>query len=420
LGSFFLLGRIGGSDEGSPEDTEVGGAAGNVSIEGRWIFESWEEGDERITVEVGVNAAGEPWLEFRSDGTFGGSTGCNDILPAGYEYAAGFLMHGDFNVTAADCEPGTAEEVLLTVLSNTPDGVEVIMDGDRMEWFGSNLEGATYPITFRRDDAPPPETTTTMAAAEDGVAIQVHEVDGVEVVVPSQLSELPDHATRVEFNTTVIDSGAGPELCLGGVDESLPPQCSGPVATGLDMDGWSQQANGVRWGERSVVVSWPPVDGSVEVISQSEILVRDLVYPPGELPEECEDTETDAGAGAVNEYAASLGGANGGLYVANDGTLVLQVVGDPTPHRETMSTFGGACVVEVPRSEAEQRRIQDTIVPLLAEVPELAGNYGVGTGPGGRVEIHVPVADRATAQAVAGLVDDPTAIRLVASGVLLP
>lgn len=58
--------------------------------------------------------------------------------------------------------------------------------------------------------------------------------------------------------------------------------------------------------------------------------------PAGELPADCEDIETAAGAGPINEYARSLGGHNGGLYVANDGALVLQVVGDPAPHREAI------------------------------------------------------------------------------------
>ncbi len=218
----------------------------------------------------------------------------------------------------------------------------------------------------------------------------------------------------------MIDSGDGPELCIGGVDDSLPPQCSGPVAAGLDMDGWSEEVDGVRWGDRSVVVTWPPIDGVVEVLGQSDVVTWEAEYPPGELPAECEDVETAAGAGPINDYARSLGDRNGGLYVANDGTLVLQVVGDPAPHREAMAEFGGACVVEVSRSEAEQRSIQDAIVPLLADVPELAGIYASGSGSGGRVVVHVPVADRMTARVIANLVDDPTAIRIVGFGVLRP
>jgi hypothetical protein len=74
--------------------------------------------------------------------------------------------------------------------------------------------------------------------------------------------------------------------------------------------------------------------------------------------------------------------------------------------------------VQVSRSEAEQRSIQQHLTPLLADVPELVGNYATGTGAGGRVVVYVPVADRATAMVIAGLVDDPTAIRIVGSGII--
>jgi hypothetical protein len=423
------------SSGGSQTQSEISDVA--ASIEGRWALESWEEGDEPILVEVGVNAVGEPWLEFTQTsegsrdplvsgdgtgtaGTFVGSTGCNGIRETGYEFSAGFLVLEGAVVQAVGCEPNRAEEILLAMLWNTSDGIEVALDEDRMEWFGSNLEGRVYPLVFRRDVSPPVPggSSTTLPSAADAPAVRVYEVEAVEVVTPTRLDELPERATQVEFVVTVIDSGDGPELCVGGVATSLPPQCSGPVAAGLDMEGWSQEMNGVRWGERSVVVTWPPIDLIVNVVSDSPVIAWEVVFPPDELPAECRDVETAAGVGVINEYARSLGVRNGGLYLASDGTLVLQVVDDPAPHRAALAEFGGACVVEVARNEAEQRSIQDALGQLLADLPELAGNYAIGTGAGGRVVVHVPVADRETARAIAGLVDDPAAIRIVGLGVL--
>ncbi len=54
---------------------------------------------------------------------------------------------------------------------------------------------------------------------------------------------------------TVIDSGKGPQLCVGAVATSLPPQCDGPPITNWD---WarapqSDSANGVRWGAYAVI-----------------------------------------------------------------------------------------------------------------------------------------------------------------------
>ncbi len=431
-GSFLLAGRVGGNDGGGVGNGAAGTEPGSVvtSIEGRWILESWEEGGELIAVEIGENADDEVWLEFTADptgaaGTFTGSTGCNGIRTTDYEYSAGFLNVGEAVVQAVGCEFDEAEEVLLALLWNASDGIEVIMGSTRMELFGSNVEGRSYPLVFRRDGSSPPTTivaasSTTTVAPEEGLAIRVYEVDGIEVVTPSLMADLPDRASQVQFHTMVIDSGNGPELCAGIVLGSLPPQCSGPIAAGLDMDGWSEESQGVRWGERSVTVSWPPVDGVVEVLDDSGYAPVDLGYPPGELPPECGDSERGAGAGPMNEYARSLGDSNGGLYVTEGGVLVLQVMGDPAPHREALAGAGGACVIEVTHSETELRALQDSIHPQLAEIPELVGTYSSSTGPRGRVDLYLPVVDRATAQAIAALVDDPTAIRIIGTGVLHP
>jgi hypothetical protein len=444
VGSLLLMAVVACGDDsdgdassgGSPTQPQIGDVA--ASIEGRWVLESWEEGAEPILVEVGVNAAGEPWLEFTQTfagvgdsfvsgdgtgtaGTFVGSTGCNGIRETGYEFVAGFLVLEEAVVQAVGCEPNRAEEILLAMLGNTSDGIEVALDGDRMEWFGSNLEGMVYPLVFRRDGAPPAPggSSTTLPSAADAPAVTVYEIEGVEVVTPTRLSELPERATQVEFVVTVIDSGDGPELCVGGVATSLPPQCSGPVAAGLAMEGWSEEMNGVRWGERSVVVAWPPIDGIVDVVSDSPVIAWEVVFPPDQLPAECRDIAIAAGVGVINDYASSLGARNGGLYLANDGTLVLQVVDDPAPHRAALAESGGACVVEVARSEAEQRSIQDALRQLLADdIPEFAGSLAIGTGAGGRVVVYVPVADGETARTIASLVDDPTAIRIVGSGIL--
>ncbi len=180
VGSVFLAGRLGGGDDASSGDPgnqpDVGDVAG--SIEGRWVLESWEESGEQIM--VGVNTVSEPWIEFTGTfegardsftsgdgtgmaGTFVGSPGCNGIRETGYEFSAGFLLLDEAEVQAVGCEPDRAEEVLLAMLWNTSDGIEVVMDGDRMEWLGSNLEGVVYPLAFRRDGSPPPDVSNTLA-----------------------------------------------------------------------------------------------------------------------------------------------------------------------------------------------------------------------------------------------------------------
>lgn len=66
----------------------------------------------------------------------------------------------------------------------------------------------------------------------------------------------PEGLVQTRTTATVLDDGDGAELCLGGVAESLPPQCGGPTLLGWDWsahDGYYDEASGVRWGEFHVV-----------------------------------------------------------------------------------------------------------------------------------------------------------------------
>jgi hypothetical protein len=57
---------------------------------------------------------------------------------------------------------------------------------------------------------------------------------------------------------TVMDNG-GPELCLGPVAESYPPQCDGPSIEGwdwADRHGMFEHQGKVRWGQFAVSGTW--------------------------------------------------------------------------------------------------------------------------------------------------------------------
>lgn len=67
-------------------------------------------------------------------------------------------------------------------------------------------------------------------------------------------TEVPAAAGEVttRYPVTVIDDGDGAELCLSGVDESLPPQCGGPLLLGWDwseLEGDFDEQSGTRWGD---------------------------------------------------------------------------------------------------------------------------------------------------------------------------
>jgi hypothetical protein len=65
--------------------------------------------------------------------------------------------------------------------------------------------------------------------------------------------------TRYQATATVLESpDHGPQLCLGGIADSYPPQCGGPDVEGFD---WSdvegeESANGTTWGTYTVVGAW--------------------------------------------------------------------------------------------------------------------------------------------------------------------
>ena len=54
--------------------------------------------------------------------------------------------------------------------------------------------------------------------------------DAGEVPAP-----VPEGTVTTNGLVTVLDPGTGPQLCLGAIAESYPPQCSGPAAGGLRL-----------------------------------------------------------------------------------------------------------------------------------------------------------------------------------------
>jgi hypothetical protein len=86
------------------------------------------------------------------------------------------------------------------------------------------------------------------------------------------------------YPATVLDDGTGPELCLGGVLDSLPPQCDGPRLIGWD---WEQQAgryesrSGVRWGEFAVTGTF---DGTSLTVTDAVDAEHAPARPEAESP----------------------------------------------------------------------------------------------------------------------------------------
>jgi hypothetical protein len=92
----------------------------------------------------------------------------------------------------------------------------------------------------------------------DDIANDPNQPSGGGNAMPTE-APIPDGLVRTVNLITVMDIGT-PELCLGAVAESYPPQCSGPEITNWDWDvhgqGMFEQQGDVRWGTYVVTGHW--------------------------------------------------------------------------------------------------------------------------------------------------------------------
>lgn len=272
-------------------------------------------------------------------------------------------------------------------------------------------------------------TATAPPGSDAPSPIRYFEVAGVEVQVMTPLEELPDHATVVRFSGTLIDSGDGLELCMGGVALSLPPQCSGPVVDGLDRAGWTETQNGVTWGGRRVTVAWPPTaDGhftlvSADAIQQLPSTDDAMIAAMSTLPPPCEGIERFTDRDTVSAYATAHPDQTSALWVTQPGEVV--VLGVVEAHLEAVRaalTTGDAqpCLVPMRYStdelDAAGQRLADS--GLSAAVGGSTLSWGQ-MGATDQLTVEVAVADRATVEELSALFDDPGIIRVVGTAEIL-
>jgi len=157
-------------------------------------------------------------------------------------------------------------------------------------------------------------------------------------------------AARGEVTTrglaTVMDTGR-PELCLGPVAESDPPQCRGIPLEGWDWSarhGTYDTSDDVRWGQYAVTGTF---DGTTMTVTGA---IPAAVYDPA-APDEALPSG-DAGTGLVDQQevrrkllAAPLPGT---LTVSpTPAGVVVEVVHDDGSLQQRVDAAYGAGVVEV-------------------------------------------------------------------------
>jgi len=220
-------------------------------------------------------------------------------------------------------------------------------------------------------------------------------------------------AARYRGIGMVLDDGDGPELCLGPVMSSLPPQCGGPRLVGWDWSGIeSAQRAGVRWtvpeyvvtgtyADHTLTLTEPPVrsdeyDGprSLRSYDEDRSFATPCPAPPGgwrpvdpsrttqkALQEVARAAERIDGFAelwwdqSVNPASDDPDADPGAMNDPERLVVNVRVVGDPAAAEQQLrEVWGGAlCVTRAERTAAELRRIQ-------AEVARTPGMISASSG----------------------------------------
>lgn len=186
------------------------------------------------------------------------------------------------------------------------------------------------------------------------------DTDSVGGPVPTEVPAASGEV-RTRGVVTVLDDGTRPEICLGPVAESFPPQCSGPPLVGWD---WRQrrlelgqpgggpaggatgheQAAGVRWGQYALVGRW---DGQAFTLTTAVPAAQ--YEPPSDVSTPSPPPSGDVEAATLERIARDLGRILPGAqssYVT-DGRAHIDVVYDDGSLQEWAERRHGTGVVVV-------------------------------------------------------------------------
>lgn len=231
--------------------------------------------------------------------------------------------------------------------------------------------------------------------------------------VGSRPASTPTSSGRYEANATVLDDGDGPELCLGAIAESLPPQCGGMSINAWNWDSveGEQTASGVTWGEFHVVGIYDGSSFTIERAGPPEAVPPDDGDPfATPCPEPADGWTSSGPATSDKDLNAAMRVAEGiptyaGLWIdqlgepvefAEPGPMVLNVAftGEPESHEEALRDAwdGPLCLVTFEHTFRELRRVQDELSDggaALAGLELLFSSVDVMTN---QVEVGVIVA----------------------------
>ncbi|OAZ39606.1 hypothetical protein CBF90_03820 [Microbacterium sp. AISO3] len=163
---------------------------------------------------------------------------------------------------------------------------------------------------------------------------------------PTSLDPAPP-SSEVVAQGTVLDDGAGAELCLGAVAESAPPQCSG-----IPLEGWDWASvtdattmSGATWGAYAVQGRY---DGSSLTVTASAVPLA--LYDPMPLPDPTGGVPGAADDATLRDVEQRVHDTLGDSVLASgayDGRLWVTVIWDDGTLQDAADAEFGADVVVI-------------------------------------------------------------------------
>jgi hypothetical protein len=194
---------------------------------------------------------------------------------------------------------------------------------------------------------------------------------------------VPDGEVRTNGLVTVLDSGGGPEMCLGAVAESYPPQCGGPALADFDWgDVGSEEAGGVTWGQYALTGTY---DGTTFTVTDAiPAALYDVMAEPEQDPlaAACDDaTTTDTSKATPEDMDATLAAASALPTYASawlsGNTINVAVTEDAEgAEAELRETWGGMlCVTTVEKTDADLNAVNTELQAALGDQLLTSGSF---------------------------------------------
>ncbi|WP_439937001.1 hypothetical protein ACS3YM_13785 [Nocardia sp. N13] len=194
---------------------------------------------------------------------------------------------------------------------------------------------------------------------------------------------VPDGPVSTHGLVTVLDDGDGPEMCLGAVAESYPPQCGGPELDGFDFgDVGAESAAGVTWGSYALIGTF---DGTTFTVTDSTpaALYDPMAEEPVDGLEAACSVPGGSGGGRTSpeDMDATLAAASAlpgyaTAWLTGD-TINVAVTEDATGAEATLRETwdGGLCVTTVERTDADLNAINQELQAALGEQLLTSGSF---------------------------------------------